>query len=132
MLIQIFELTKIRAQHHRYFSDKNSPFIILKNDIFNLALSLACLRTVIKVVVEFLFAEFYISVDLCAVSKISHSSFMGENRHHTIISLHNSGCYIDMYLVKFHFIYDVFVSLPILFVAHSVLWLHFYLNFSVL
>jgi hypothetical protein len=37
-----------------------------------------------------------------------------------------------MYLVKFHFIYDVFVSLPILFVAHSVLWLHFYLNFSVL
>ena len=80
VLIQIFELTKLRSQHHWNLPEVNSFFILLRNDVFDFPLALASCWAIIEKVSKLLFTELNISVDLCRVGQISHPGFVGKHR----------------------------------------------------
>jgi hypothetical protein len=104
VLVEIFELTEVRAKHNRDFSKINSLFLFFENHILDFSLALAGLRAIVKVVFQFFLAELYIGIDFGTVSQISHSGFVRKDRHHPFVGLKDSGCSINVHLSKLDFI----------------------------
>lgn len=100
VLVEIFKLTEIRAEHHRYFSEVNSFFFLLENYILDLAFALASLGAVVKVVFKLFLAKLDIRIDLSAVSQVSHTGLVRKDGHHSFVGLKDSWCCVDVHLSK--------------------------------
>lgn len=114
VLIKVFQLAEVRAQHHWHPSDENSSIFILEDDVFDSALALASLRTVVVKILELLFAELYVCVQLSRVSEVAHPGLMREHRHHTVISLDDSWGTVYVDLTELDLVNNVLVRVPLL------------------
>ena len=112
VFIQIFELAKVGAQHHRHFAYKDACEYFFIENLLYLSFSLPCLRTVVEVIFQLFFTKLNIRVQLGAVSKIAHASLMGENWHHAVVGFHDTRRNVYLHLSEFNFVDDVLVCLP--------------------
>ena len=85
VLIQILQLAKVAPQHNGHFADKDASIVLLEDDSLDFSLSLACLWTVIKVILKFFFAKLDICIEFSSVGKVSHASFVREYGLHTVV-----------------------------------------------
>lgn len=131
VLVQAPELTEVRPQHDWDLANKDTGIFVLEDDVLDFALSLACLGTVVVVVVEFFLAKLDVCVQLSGVCQVPHPGLMGEHRHHTVVCLHDSWHVVHMDLAELDFVDDVLVGVPLL-LSRGVLWHFLDLDLTVL
>jgi hypothetical protein len=109
VLIQIFELAELRAEHDRNFADENSLCRLFEDYFLDFALPSASFRIIYEEIVKDLLAVVDISVNFSRISQVPHTGMVREDWCHSVVFFSNPRLAVDVYLSELDFVNHILV-----------------------